>query len=191
MRNPLGGAVRSVLLSSVLVVGVVACGSDGDSGDASPDLDTATDEAGESGSASDDEAPGGESDGSASGEGTGTLTMADGTGYVFAMTTCETSNTDDFVLPDSYDLFGSTADGAFRFALIRAGLDEDFISHVGNLEGDFDEEGKNDQLLYVAQLDDTPLTVDGAVVSGSFVMRAIGPTRPHGDEIEAIVDVRC
>ncbi len=174
------------------MIGVVGCGSDDDTGEASPTPDGATDDAAESDDAEGTEAPAGEPDGSAGGgEGTATLTMVDGTEYVFEMTTCETSNTDDFELPDSYDLFGRTADGEFVFQLIRAGLDEDFISQVGTLEGDFDDEGKNNLMLYNADLGDEPLTVDGAVVSGSFMMSAIGPTRPHGDEVAVILDARC
>ena len=117
--------------------------------------------------------------------------MVDGTDYVFEMTTCETSNTDDFVIPDSYDLFGRTADGEFVFQLTRAGLDEDFITQVGTLEGDFDDEGKNNLMLYTADLGTEPLTVDGAIVSGSLMMSAVGPTRPHGDEVAVILDARC
>ena len=117
--------------------------------------------------------------------------MIDGTIYEFEMSTCETSNTDDFEIPDSYELFGTTADGEFRFSLTRAGLDEDFITQVGTLEGDFDENGQNNQMLYNADLGTEPLTVDGAIVSGAFLMDAIGPTRPHGDQVGVILDARC
>ena len=96
--------------------------------------------------------------------------MIDGTIYEFEMSTCETSNTDDFEIPDSYDLFGTTADGAFRFSLTRAGLTKDDGHQVGTLEGDFDENGQNDKMLYNADLDTEPLTVDGAIVSGAFLM---------------------
>jgi hypothetical protein len=173
-----------------LVVGIVGCGSD-DSGDASPAPDDTTGaavqpDAGESEVPSD-----GSEESTGGGEGTATLTMIDGTDYVFEMSTCDTSNTDDFEIPDSYDLFGRTADGEFVFQLTRAGLDEDFITQVGTLEGDFDDEGKNNLMLYQADLGTEPLTVDGAIVSGTFMMSAIGPTRPHGDEVAVILDARC
>lgn len=175
----------------MLVVGIVACGSDDDSGDASSTPDATTDDAGDS-DAGNAEAPAdGSGNSGGGGEGTATLTMVDGTEYVFELTTCETSNTDDFELPDSYDIFGRTADGEFVFQLIRAGLDEDFISQVGTLEGDFDDEGRNATMLYNADLGDEPLAVDGSIVSGSFMMSAIGPTRPHGDEVGVILDARC
>ena len=183
-----------MLLTSVLAMGVVGCGSDDDSGAAPSEPDAVTDEADAVGEPEAGElaAPANPSEESTGGsEGTATLTMVDGTDYVFEMTTCETSNTDDFELPDSYDLFGRTADGAFTFQLTRAGLDEDFISQVGTLEGDFDDEGRNANMLYNADLDDEPLTVDGAIVSGTFMMSAIGPTRPHGDEVAVILDARC
>jgi hypothetical protein len=192
MRTPTGGVVRSILLSSVVVAGVVGCGSDDESGEPAPvesesgdgdASDTDTD-AVDAPAAAPEESGGG-------GEGTATLTMVDGTAYVFEMTTCDTSNTDDFAIPDSYDLFGRTADGEFVFQLTRAGLDEDFITQVGSLEGDFDDEGKNNNMLYTADLGTEPLTVDGAIVSGSFMMSAIGPTRPHGDEVAVILDARC
>ncbi len=155
-------ALRSAAATVALLVGLVACGSDGRLGEA---------------------ASGGSS--------TATLTVADGTVYAFDLTTCETSNTDDFELPDSYDIFGTTTDGAFSFQLGRAGMDETFIVQVGTLEGDFDDEGKNATMLYNAQLDNEPLNVDGANVSGTFMMRAIAPTRPHGDEVEVTLDARC
>ena len=59
------------------------------------------------------------------------------------------------------------------------------------LEGAFDESGQNNQLLYVADLGDEPLSVDGANVSGTFLMNARAPERPHGDQVEATLDARC
>ncbi len=152
-------ATRSITLTAVLLVGLVACGSDDDSGaqpegTAGSSQDAAAADSGDEGDASDSA--------SAGGSGTATLTMADGTAYVFEMTTCDTSNTDDFVISDSYDLSGATADGDFWFYLARAGLGEDFITQVGTLEGDFYGEGQNAKLFYNAQLGDEPLTVDGA-----------------------------
>ena len=189
---------RSIGLAVVLAVGLVACGSDGDSDSTATAGAGSTDDTTDSGSDSGAEAtaadlvPSDQSETSAGGEGaTATLTMVDGTVYTFEMTTCETSNTDDFVIPDSYDLFGRTADGEFTFYLGRAGLDDDFITQVGALEGDFDDEGNNAAMLYNADLDNEPLDVDGAIVSGTFMMSAIGPTRPHGDEVGVILDARC
>ncbi len=185
---------RSIALTAVLLGGVAACGSDGESGGesgATPDTAGSAEE-GTAGDAADSTGGGGDAAESASGgSGTATLTMIDGTTYEFVMSTCETSNTDDFAIPDSYDLFGTTADGAFRFSLTRVGLDEDFITQVGALEGDFDDNGQNEQMLYSADLGTEPLTVDGAIVSGSFLMDAIGPTRPHGDQVGVILDARC
>ncbi len=175
---------RSIALAAVLVGGLAACGSDGESATQDTAGSTPEADAAESGdSASSDSASGG--------SGTATLTLIDGTIYEFEMSICETSNTDDFEIPDSYELLGTTADGEFRFSLTRAGLDEDFITQVGTLEGDFDENGQNNQMLYSADLDTEPLTVDGAIVSGSFLMDAIGPTRPHGDQVGVILDARC
>ncbi len=183
-------AARSILLSSVVVAGVVGCGSDDGSGEPAP-VESQTDDGDASNTEAVDAPAAAPEESSGGGEGTATLTMVDGTDYVFEMTTCETSNTDDFVIPDSYDLFGRTADGEFVFQLTRAGLDEDFITQVGTLEGDFDDEGENNLMLYTADLGTEPLTVDGAIVSGSFMMSAVGPTRPHGDEVAVILDARC
>lgn len=188
MRTPhLRTTSRSFVLTAALMAGFTACGSDDDPA-ASPD-------AVESGAPEDAtevaDPVGGADEVASSGGSATTLTMADGTAYEFVMSICETSNTDDFVLPDSYELLGATADGAFRFSLTRAGLDEDFISQVGTLEGDFDDSGQNELMLYTADLDDEPLPVDGAVVSGTFLMNAIGPTRPHGDQVEATLEARC
>ncbi len=186
----LSTTARSIALTAVLLGSLGACGSDGDS-TTTPDTagsvqDQSTGEVADPSTGDD-----GAADSASGGSGTATLTMVDGTTYEFVMSTCETSNTDDFEIPDSYDLFGTTADGAFRFSLTRAGLDQDFITQVGTLEGDYDENGQNEQMLYKADLDTEPLTVDGAIVSGSFLMDAIGTTRPHGDQVAVILDARC
>lgn len=180
---------RSILLSTVLLAGLAACGSGDDSGASSPEPASSADEGTPDGT--DGSSAGDAASEPTGGPGTATLTMSDGMIYEFEMGTCETSNTDDFLIPDSYDLSGRTADGSFRFSLGRAGLGEDFIVHVGYFEGDFDDEGKNSALLYNAALDDEPLTVDGANVSGTLLMNAIGPTQPHGDQVEAVLDARC
>ena len=182
-----GTTSRPFVLVAVVVAGLTACGSDGSSESPPAALD---DGDVTEGSAA-EESAGGAVDATVSGDGFATLTLADGTTYEFAMPTCETSNTDEFVIPDSYELAGATADGAFRFSLTRAGLDETFITQVGTLEGAFDESGQNNQLLYVADLGDEPLSVDGANVSGTFLMNARAPERPHGDQVEATLDARC
>ena len=192
MLNPLSRTTRrSAVLAALLVTTVVACGSDDDS-DATPDAENATedvtvdesDEAAEP--ATQEEAPVAET-----GSSVAVVTMEDGTVYEFALTTCATSNTDEFEIDDSYDLYGKTSDGASAFTLGRAGLAEDFITHVGFVEGDFDENGLNAAMLYNAALDDEPLTVDGASVSGTLTLKAIAPTRPHGDETTATLDATC
>lgn len=134
-----------------------------------------------------------EVDAPAPGSGSGTLSLSDGMTYSFDMSTCDTSENgaDGFVVPDSYDLFGTTADGAFTVQLIRAGLDEDFIVETAGLEGNFDENGKNAGILYTKVVDTLALKVDGGDVSGTVSLSPIGPNRPHGDQIDATVDVSC
>lgn len=180
-------ASRSFVLAAMVAVILAACGSD-------DDPDTAPETGGDAvaeDAATEDVTGQPAVDAPASGDGIATLTLSDGTAYQFALPTCETSNTDDFVIPDSYELLGATADGEFRFSLTRAGLDETFISQIGTLEGAFDENGANNALLYVAELGDEPLAVEGANVSGAFLMNARGPERPHGDQVEATLDARC
>lgn len=176
-------------------IGVLtACGGSGDDSDAAPASDgdetpadadavaTPTDDMGTDG----DDAP-------TNGEGSGTLTMGDGTTLTFVMSTCDTSENgaDGLPLDDTYDLFGTTADGASQMQLIRAGLEEDFTVETATLEGDFDEEGRNAGVLYSKEVDTLALTVDGGDVSGTVTLTPIGPNRPYGDMIEATIAVSC
>ncbi len=131
---------------------------------------------------------------SSGGDGTGTLTMTDGTVYEFEMTTCDTSNTAPSALPlsNGYDVFGKSSDGAFSLQIIRAGFDDANPVTSGALEGDFDENGQNAGILYAANSDSLNLlTVDGAKVSGEVSFRGIGPAGPHGDDAVGAVDVSC
>ena len=175
---------RTILLTAALLAAVSACGS----GDDSTNTPAATDADGteEANPSSDEETPD-------VGAGTGTLTLDDGTVYSLTMSTCETSENgaDGFLLENSYDLLGSTADGAFVVTIGRAGLDEDFVTQLATLEGEFDENGQNAQLIYRNVLDTIALEVDGGDVSGTVTLRPLGPNRPHGDEIGAVVDVSC
>lgn len=181
---------RSILLAAALIGGLAACGSGSDSNGADSGAATATAPA--------DASAGDEGDApvevpSDAGPGSGTLTMDDGTVYALELSTCETSNTDDtFVLPDSYELSGTVADGAYEFSLSRLGLSEDFITTGGALAGDFfDEDGVNIGLLYTADMGTSDLVVDGGSVSGTFRMNAFGTNLLHGENPEATVDVRC
>jgi hypothetical protein len=177
--------LRSIAVAIGLILTLAACGSD----------DTVAETTGPANepAAADtapDTAPA--STGDASGPGVTTITMSDGTVYAIELSSCDTTSTDSaFLLPDSYDISGRTSDGAIRFYMARAGLSEDFITQIATLEGDFDEGGQNAALLYSDINDSYDLTVDGANVSGTFSLRAIGPTRPHGDEVGVTVDVRC
>ncbi len=187
-RHPRIARIRFVIVAAVLSVGFAACSSDAGS-DASPppgdDSPSTVDAGGESGGPD-------EGASSASGDGTGTLTMADGTVYTFEMSTCDTSENDDaFLVENGYDIFGKTADGAFHASFNRAGFDEETISEIATLEGQFDENGKNAELIYTDVTDTMALTVDGGHVSGTLTMKPIGPNEPHGAESEATVDITC
>jgi hypothetical protein len=177
--------LAAVALAALLVLS--ACGSsDDDSGALGSDdgsSDTPADDSGASGS-----------DDGSGGDGTGTLTMTDGTVYEFEMTTCDTSNTDPAALPlsNGYDVFGKTSDRAFSLQIIRAGFDDENPVTSGGLEGDFDENGQNAGILYAVNSDSlNVLTVDGAKVSGEVSFRGIGPTGPHGDDAVGTVEVSC
>ena len=178
-----------ILLASALVL-VAACGSDDDTGtveegttegSTASDVDTA-----EAGSEA-------EGAGETSSGGTATLTTADGTVYEFVLTTCDTSDTEPNALPldNGYDIFGRTADSGFEVQLIRAGFTNDDVVFAGGLEGDFDGEGKNAKMIYSASGETVALTATGTEISGAVTFRAIGPTRPHGDETEATLDAQC
>lgn len=183
--------LRTGLFSAALL-GLVACGSGDDDGGAADVDDTSTatentpaDEQPDDGQAADDQP--------ATGGGTGTLTLADDTVFALSMSTCETSETgaDGFLIEDGFDLFGRTADGEFTVQLIRAGFDEDNIVDTGALEGEFDENGKNAELLYNEVHESLIATVDGGNVSGTVTLKPIGPNRPYGDEIDATFDINC
>ncbi len=128
------------------------------------------------------------------GAGTATVTMADGAVYQFAMTTCDTSETvpDQIPLTNGYDLAGATSDGEYVLTLARLGFTADAADvTVGTIAGDFDENGQNEEMLYNAVVAALDLSVDGPRVSGTAEFKAIGPTRPHGDQTTATIDVNC
>ncbi len=187
-RGLAAGAGAALLLLS-------ACGSSDDDSAASGGDDGSVGASADDGS----DAPASEDDSNtdddgSGGDGTGTLTMADGTVYEFELTTCETSNTDSAALPlsNGYDAFGKTSDGAFSLQIIRAGFDDENAVMSGGLEGDFDDNGQNAGILYAADADSLNLlTVDGANVSGEISFRGIGPTGPHGDDAVGTVEVSC
>jgi hypothetical protein len=186
-------ASRHFLIAALLLAGslVTACGDSGDDEDsgATPD-DTVVESADESVSeeaTSDDAIPD-----DSSGTGTGTLTMDDGTVFELEMSTCDTSeNSDSFAIDDGYDLFGATADGEFRASFNRAGFDEEDIREISTLEGEFDENGNNAELVYQDVEGTMALSVDGGKVSGNLTMQPVGPNNPYGDETEATVDIDC
>ena len=181
--------LRTVLLSAALI-GLVACGSGDDDGGVSDADATASATDGATAAPSDD-APA--DDQPATGSSTGTLTLADGTAFSLEMSTCDTSEngSEGFVIEDGFDLFGRTPDGEFTVQLIRAGFDEETVLVTAALEGEFDDEGKNAQLLYSKVADTMTATVDGGTVSGAVTMKPIGPNRPYGDETAATFDISC
>lgn len=189
MRHaPSATLIRSALLAVLSLGGLAACGSGAASSDAPATEPTAL--ATDPGVAATAAPPSAAS--AAGGARRGTLTMADGTVYALEMTACDTSeNAEGFLLPDSYDLFGRTSDGAFAASINRAGMSEDFISEIVTLEGDFDENGKNAGILYRNVLDTIALTVDGGNVTGTVTFKAIGPAGPHGEQMDATVDISC
>lgn len=178
----------------VSLLAVSACGSSDDDGSTADDADSGSeaDSSGsdDAGSSSDD----GSTDDSSGGNGTGTLTIADGTVYEFEMNSCDTSDTDPegFPLDLGYDLTGSTADGEFRIFLGRAGFDDESAVASGSLEGGFDENGQNASILYrVSRESLDQLSVDGGTVTGDLALSEVIPGGPHGDEISATVQVSC
>ncbi len=175
-------AKRRTLLITAALMSMSACGSGDDDSDAS--------DAGDTGAAADDEPA---DDEPAAGGGDGTLTLADGTVFSLTMSTCETSENgaDGFPIEDGFDLFGRTSEGEFTVQLIRAGFDEESVIDTAGLEGEFDENGKNAELLYTEVNETLVATVDGGNVSGTVTLKPIGPNRPYGDEIAATFDVSC
>lgn len=195
-----------ILVAGALLL-AAACGSDDDTTDGTVEGGTLEDSTVEDSTAEDgvedssadegavEEGTSAEdSDESSSSGGTATLTIADGTVYEFVLTTCDTSDTDPSALPldNGYDIFGQTDDGAFEVQLVRAGFTNDDVVFAGALEGDFDDEGKNAKMLYSVNGDTVALTATGTEISGTMMLRAVGPpTRPHGDETEATLDAQC
>lgn len=182
------------VVALVVLGALTACSDSGDDSDATPasDADGTSADGGAVTEPTDDTGTH-EDDAPTSGDGSGTLTMGDGTTLTFVMSTCDTSENgaDGLPVEDTYDLFGTTADGAFQMQFIRAGLDDDFVVETATLEGDFDEEGKNAGVLYSRVVDTLALTVDGGDVSGTVSLSPIGPNRPYGDMIDATVAVSC
>jgi len=185
-------SARGLAFAALLVLS--ACGSSdeddsgasgGDDGSSSaPSDDASTDSDTDDASAPD----------TSSGDGTGTLTMADGTVYEFELRDCDTVDTDPatILLAGGYTLSGPSSDGEFRFTLARLGFDDEVAVATGSLEGDFDENGKNEKMLYKVSRESLDLiAVDGGNVSGEVAFSAIGPTRPHGDDTTATVEANC
>lgn len=104
----------------------------------------------------------------------------------FEMKTCKTSGTDPetFLVDPGYGLFGTSA-GGFRLSLTRAGLNEEKVIDVGDLEGEFDANGVNPAVSYTAVGDDLSLSVAGRSVTGTATMNH------DGTEVEATIDVTC
>lgn len=183
--------LRWLVLTMGLLFALVACGSDGNtvSEAVAPENDQTTSGTAPTAAPIDAEPADTEV---ASGTGVTTVTMGDGTAYALELSSCDTSSTDSsFLLPDSYDISGQTSGGEIRFYMARAGLSEDFITQVATLEGDFDDGGQNAALFYSGSKDSYALIVEGPRVSGTFSLKAIGPNRPHGDEIAVAVDISC
>ncbi|MEM9033708.1 MAG: hypothetical protein AAGA99_21560 [Actinomycetota bacterium] len=188
-------------LALVFLLFAAACGSDSDDdADETGTTTTAEDGSGEPTDPPDTTAPDATeapAEPAASDEGGGIIvvTVADGTVYEFTdISACDTSATAPESLPltNGYDLTGRTADGAFAFFAGRAGFDDDGAVFSGSIEGDFDDEGRNALMLYVIEGDGTDLVVDGANVSGTVAVRAVGPpNRPHGDETTITVEASC
>ena len=122
-----------------------------------------------------------------------TVTVDDGTVYELDVRSCDTSVTDPsgFPLSNGYVLSGETVDGEVDVFVSRAGLEDDDTVFSGSIEGDFDEEGRNAKMLYSFDRDTLTLQIDGAKVTGSVGSRAIGPTRPHGDNPVFTFDADC
>lgn len=187
------GRSAAVVFGLVCALAVSSCGS---GSDAASDTDTSDDTASDDTAADDgatQDAPDAEAqpDG---GSATIVLTLDDGTVYEMTdVTSCDTSDTDPsgFPLSNGYDLTGRTDAGDFAFTATRAGIDDENSVFAGALEGDFDDEGKNGQMLYSLAGDGSDLTADGTAVSGTIEARAIAPNQPHGDSTMITVDANC
>ena len=192
LPRPSARGLAAVAFAALLVLSACGSSDDDDSGASGGDDGSSSAPSDDASTDSDtDDAPAPDT---SSGDGTGTLTMADGTVYEFEMNSCDTVDTDPATIPlaGGYDLSGSTSDGEFRFSLARLGFDDEVAVAVGALEGDFDENGQNEEILYTASRESLDLiAVDGGNVSGEVAFSAIGLTRPHGDDTTATVEVNC
>lgn len=188
---------RSVLLTVAALTALAACGSDDDS-EATSDGGVEAPEASVSGDESDDGTGDDEGSGDDDAEGSDTAGAStitfEGTTYELDdMGDCEGSNTDSsaFPFPDNFSLSGGNSDSGVQFNIARNGPEDELFVQVGALEGEFDENGKNNEVTYVAQMDTLDFTMDGPDVSGSVTVRAIGPNRPYGDETVVDFDFDC
>lgn len=181
--------VRSALITAALLTALAACGS-GDDSEAAPSDDTATTDDSEAGDDLGTESS--TTAGDAGGSGASTITV-DGTTYELDVGDCEGSNTDSsaYPFPDNFSLSGGAVDADLDFYITRNGPADELFVQVGVLEGDGDENGENEALVYRAQMETLDFTVDGPDVSGSVNVRAIGPTRPYGDETVVDFDFDC
>ncbi|WP_436793918.1 hypothetical protein [Actinospongicola halichondriae] len=178
---------RHALLAAALLAALASCGSDDDADtDAAPDDDTET--PADAGSSDDS----GSESGDSAAAGASTITV-EGTTYQLDVSECEGSNTDSsgYPFPDNFALSGTDVDSDLQFYIARNGPADELFVQVGSLQGDFDENGQNEKLLYSAQMDTLDFTVNGPDVSGSVDVRAIGPTRPFGDETVVEFDFDC
>ena len=179
--------IRPVLVTAVLLIALAACGSD-DAAEADDGGGAASD----SGSIDDSNATPRATDDDLEVAGGSTLTV-DGTTYELDVSDCEGSNTDSssFPFPDNFSLSGKAVNADLGFNIARNGPADELFVQVGALEGDGDENGGNENLVYAAQMETLDFTVDGPDVSGSVNVRAIGPTRPYGDETVVDFDFDC
>jgi hypothetical protein len=186
--------LAAVALAALLALS--ACGSSDDDSEASGSDDGSSSAPSDDTDSNADDVPVDDSDtdGSSGGDGTATLTMADGTVYEFETSSCDTFETDPATIPlaGGYDLSGATSDGEFRFSLARLGFDGEVAVAVGTLEGDFDENGQNEQILYKTSRESLDqLSVDGGDVSGDLAFSEVLPGGPHGAETTATVEANC
>lgn len=190
--------IRSSLIAAAVLASLAACGSDDDSDAAVSDetestADAASTDASDSGSDAGSDTGSDTGDGDAGGAGVSTITFEGTTYELDDMGDCEGSNTDSsaFPFPDNFSLSGGDSDSGLRFNIARNGPEDELFVQVGALEGAFDENGKNNEITYVAQMDTLDFTVNGPDVSGSVTVRAIGPNRPYGDETVVDFDFDC
>lgn len=133
------------------------------------------------------------SEGDAQGTASITVTVEDGTVYELDVRSCDTSVTDPSALPlsNGYILSGQTPDGGIDLFVSRAGLDDESVFESGSIEGDFDENGLNARMVYSFLPETLTLQIDGGTVMGSVSARAVGPTRPHGDNPVFTIEASC